>query len=192
MKPSTGIAVAFSLALTTTAFAAPLALVIADPQPNDGDITRGLAVQYAYPMDVKTLAEAEEALENARDGKPLTGLNYPDAPEGKLALTSRKDTKVAAGISGFMRFDAPGTYTIDFLTNDGLQATLGEQEVAYHDGRHPCETTDKVEVTAPQAGWYALEAVFFQRKGGHCLQMRIGPEGGELDFVDDATFGYID
>ena len=58
------VAAAAAMALvTTTAFAAPLKLEPADPQPSG--LKSGLAVKYAYPPDVKTLNQATRALKRA-------------------------------------------------------------------------------------------------------------------------------
>ena len=88
----------------TTAFAAPVTLSPADPQPNAGDLSPGLAVSYAYPSDVRTLDDASGALRKGRKGPPLKGLSYEDNSEGDLTLTSRSAQKVAAAISAGARF----------------------------------------------------------------------------------------
>lgn len=173
--------------VATPAFAAPLALQPADPQPTE--ITEGLAVSYAYPKKVKTLEQAERALKDAEPGTPLTGLDYLDTEDGMNTLTATRPHNVAAAISGYVKFDAAGTYTIDFLTNDGLHANIGGQEVAFFDGRHPCEESEAVEVEVPSAGWYDLSATYFQRAGTACLHMRAGM--GEPDWVENSSFGYV-
>ena len=91
------------------AFAAPVTLTPADPQPKAGDLSPGLAVSYGYPGDVRTLKDAQAGLKKARRGPQLKGLSYEDNNEGDLTLTSRKSQKVAAEINGFIRFDKPGT-----------------------------------------------------------------------------------
>ncbi len=167
-------------------WSAPLELTPADPQPTG--LSDGLAVRYAYPPDVKTLAQAEALLDGATPGAPLAGLDYRDTEDGDMTLTSTSAHHVVAGISGYVRFDAEGTYVIDFLSNDGLKASIGGQEVVFFDGRHPCEESEAVEVTVPQAGWYPLEAVYFQRTGSACLHMRAGQDAPE--WMDNAAFGH--
>lgn len=161
----------------------------AKPQPSG--LTQGLAVEYAYPGDVKTLRDAYVALGiGAERGKPLSGLAYSSGPGSPNALTSKQEMRVAARIRGYVRFDAAGTYTLDFLTNDGLQLTLGGRELVKHDERTPCASAGAVQVRVPEAGWYDLEALWFQRQGTSCLEMKWAPEGGGLATVPASAFGY--
>ena len=51
------------------AFAAPLKLKPASPQPSG--LKSGLAVKYAYPPDVKSLNQATRALKRAKAGTRL-------------------------------------------------------------------------------------------------------------------------
>ena len=160
-----------------------LKLKLAKPQPSG--LSAGLSVEYAYPNDVKTLRDAYVSLGmGGEPGKPLTGLSY-DGP-----LTATRETRVAARITGYVKFDEAGTYSLNFLTNDGVQVTLGGQEVAKFDERTPCGPTKTVEVRVPKAGWYELEALWFQRKASSCLHMQLGPEDGEPTAVPDSIFGH--
>ena len=173
------------------AFAAPVTLSPADPQPNASDLSKGLAVSYAYPSDVRTLDDASSALRKGRKGPPLKGLSYQDTKEGDLTLTSRTAQKVAAAISGYIRFDAPGTYEVDVFSNDGIMASIGGQPVALYDEIHACEPAGVQEVIVPQAGWYELEATYFQRKGTACLMMDWNVSG-RMGPVPDSAFAHID
>ena len=184
-------ATAFALMLSGPAFAQPLQLAPADPQPDAGDLKAGLAVSYGYPGDVRTLSDATSALRKGRNGPPLRGLSYEDNNDGDLTLTSRKAQKVAAGISGYIRFDAPGTYTVNVFSNDGISMSIGGQQVALYDEIHACEPAGEQEVSVPQAGWYALEATYFQRKGTACLVMDWNV-GGSMAPVPDSAFAFSD
>lgn len=172
--------------VAAAACAAPLKLTPANPQPNG--LKEGLAVKYAFPHDVKTLHQANRALKNASPGTPLAGLDYWDTNNGDPTLTSDKAHHVVAGISGYVRFDEAGVYIIDFLTNDGLDASVGGQQVGYFNGRQSCNETPAVQVEVPQAGWYELQATYFQRVGTACLHMRAGK--GTPDWMPNAAFGY--
>lgn len=186
---ATWAAVAVSAAVMATA--EPLRLKPASPQPGAGSLKPGLAVRYAYPADVKYLDQAERALKNgAEPGPPLKGLDYADTREGQKTLTSRKAWKVVADISGYVKFDAPGIYEIDFLTNDGIRAVIGGQLVGLFDGRQPCDSTFVTEVDAPKAGWYKLDILYFQRQGTSCLHMRRGLKGKRVTWVPDTAFGH--
>ncbi len=184
---TTAIAASF---LAVAAHAEPLALTPANPQPDAGALKPGLAVSYAYES-VRTLAEAAEFLDDARGGPALRGLSYADNNEGDLTLTAKSSSKVIAAISGYIKFDEAGTFEVDTLSNDGLVLTIGGQEVALYDDVHGCEPSGVTEVSVPQAGWYALEATYFQRKGSACLSMDWNV-GGELGQVPDTAFAHID
>lgn len=177
---------AAAILVATATFAAPPKLKPANPQPSG--LKSGLAVKYAYPMDVKSLNQAERYLKKGKPGTPLKGLDYRDTAQNEKALTSKQIEHVAAAISGYVKFDSPGTYTIDFLTNDGLDARIGGQQVGYFDGRQACQETRAVQVEVPQAGWYPLEITYFQRVGTSCLLMRAGK--GAPDWMPDSAFGY--
>lgn len=163
-----------------------LKLTPADPQPES--LSPGLAVSYAYPKDVKTLEQAAKAAKSAEPGAPLAGLDHPDNTDGDMTLTSTKAYKVVAQINGYVQFEEPGTYTIEFVSNDGVQAHIGGQEVVFFDGRHPCEPGEPVQAEVPVAGWYDIDVLYFQRKGSACLSMLAGI--GEPDWMPNEAFGH--
>ena len=177
---------AVAVGLTTASFAAPLKLKPANPQPSG--LKTGLAVKYAYPSDVKTLGNAQNALRRAKAGAPLAGLDYRDTNDGDITLTSDRAHHVVAKITGYVKFDNAGVHTIDFLTNDGLDANIGGQKVGYFNGRQSCQETRAVQVDVPQAGWYPVDILYFQRVGTSCLHMRAGQ--GAPDWMPNAAFGY--
>lgn len=171
----------------TAALAEPLTLSPAEPQPTA--LEEGLAVAYATGAGGRDLDAARSKLKKAKSGDPLRGLSYLDTDPEETVLTSGETTKVAAEISGFVHFDEAGTYAIDFFSNDGLDAKIGGQQVALADEVRGCERTGEVEVEVPVAGWYALEATYFQRKGSACLMMDWNASG-KMRPVPDAAFGF--
>ena len=175
--------------LAGTALADPIKLAPADPQPSEADLAPGLAVAYAFGAGGRTLEEAKAKLRRAKPGEPLVGLSYLDSDPGDTTLTSGEAEKVAAAISGFIRFDAAGTFEIDFLSNDGLEASIGGQQVVFYDGVHSCDPAGATEVDVPTAGWYTFEATYFQRKGSACLMMDWNVSG-EMEPVPDAAFAF--
>ena len=184
-----GLLLAVAAVCVSAAQAAPLKLTPANPQP--GALKQGLSVRYAYPEDVKTLVDASAALKvGSEQGPPLKGLDYRDTNEGEKALTSKRDEFVVAKIRGYVKFDAPGNYTIDFLTNDGLHAKIGGQTVGRFDGRQTCDTTIATDVEVPSAGWYKVDILYFQRYKTSCLHMRAGPAGGRVTWMKNSAFGY--
>ncbi|WGI20598.1 PA14 domain-containing protein [Amylibacter sp. IMCC11727] len=183
-------AMAATLALFAGAVdAKPLKLKLANPQPSS--VSAGLAVDYAYPKDVKSLRDAYVALGvKSETGTPLVGLDYLSSDDEPMALTSKKETKVAARIKGYIRFDAPGTYTLETYSNDGLDLSIGGQQIAKVDAKRPCDPIGEVEVSIKTAGWYEVEALYWQRKGGSCLILEWSQNGAELDVVPTELYGH--
>ncbi len=173
------------------AMANPIKLVPADPQPAADALAGGLAVAYAYPADVKTLRDAEYYIKEAKPAEPLIGFDYIDTEDGEKVMTSAQSIQVIARITGFLKFDAPGVYEVDFISNDGLRVHIGGQQVSEFDGRHPCENAGVSQVEAPVAGWYALEALYFQRVGSACLLAEWTPPGGELDWIPNENTAHL-
>lgn len=191
MKPllKAAAAAATVILCAAAAGAAPLKLVPADPQPSG--VKPGLAVTYAYPHDVKTLADASSALKiSSEPGQPISGLDNRDTEEGENTLTSKRALNVAARITGYVKLDTPGLHNIDFLTNDGLRAKIGGQIVGEFDGRQSCDSTILTEVEVPIAGWYPVDILYFQRQGTACLHMRMGPDGKRPKWMKDSAFGH--
>ncbi len=185
----TGAFAALVVICATALSAAPLKLQPANPQPSG--LKPGLSVRYAYPADVKNLAQASSALEiNAELGQPLAGLDHRDTKAGQKTLTSDRAMNVVAGIKGYVHFANPGVYNIDFLTNDGLRASIGGQVVGHFDGRQACDNTVMSEVEVPKAGWYQVDVLYFQRTGTACLHMRMGPEGKRPRWMPNKAFGH--
>ena len=169
--------------------AKPLKLKLANPQPQN--VTAGLAVNYAYPKDVKSLRDAYVAIGiKSEAGKPLVGLDYLSSDDEPMALTSSKETKVAADIKGYIRFDTPGVYTLEVYSNDGLDLSIGGKQIAKVDAKRSCDPIGAVEVNIREAGWYELEALYWQRKGSSCLIMEWSKNGSELDTVPTELYGH--
>lgn len=186
---SLGVAVAISLVAGGAAMAGPPTLEPASPQP--ASVKPGLKVWYAYPDDVRGLADAKRALEQgATPGPALEGMDHWDTEDGMNTMTAGQPYRIAARIEGYVRFDAPGRYTIDFLSNDGLEAFIGGHRVALATARRGCDPIDATEVEVPSAGWYPIKATYFQRLGTACLHMRAAPSGEKPDWMPNAAFGY--
>ncbi|WP_187430759.1 hypothetical protein ROLI_020420 [Roseobacter fucihabitans] len=180
--------VAVALLLPSAAMSAPLTLTPANPQPSAGNLTPGLAVNYALRNHGRSLVDAARVLKKGKPGTPLRGLSYEDTKDGENVLTTEHSEKIAAAISGYIKFPASGSYVLEFLSNDGLKIVIGEQEVGLYDGVHACGYVGEQEVTVPQAGYYTLDAIYFQRKGSACLLMEWGPDSDGLEQVPDSAF----
>lgn len=186
-----GAIAALGIAAASVAGAAPLKLKPANPQPSG--VKKGLSVVYGYAPEgthIKKLVDARSVLKKASRGKPLRGLDYRDTQKGQKTLTSKRAENVAASIKGYIKFDKPGVYTIDFYTNDGLDAKIGGQRVGIFDGRQTCDATVQTEVQVPQAGWYDFRATYFNRLNTSCLMMRWAPKGQKMKWTPNSAFGY--
>lgn len=184
----------FFLAFSAGCASAQIVLKPAAPQPDH--LEPGLNVRYAYPDDVKTLEDAGAALKRSSEpGKPLSGLRYADRGAISPALTSKRVTVVAAKIEGFIRFDEVGDYRLIFHSNDGLDIRIGEQRVGYETERTPCmpieqHGPDGQTVEVPAAGWYELEAIWFQRFSTSCLVLEWETPSGAREKAPRSAFGH--
>ncbi|MEM9049568.1 MAG: hypothetical protein AAGC92_12715 [Pseudomonadota bacterium] len=177
--------------LATDASAQPQRLSPADPQPKAEALQAGLAVRYAFPNSVKWLREAEGWRRyDPKPGTPLVGFDYPDSVPGEPVLTTNRPENVIAFIEGYIRFDTPGIWRIEFHSNDGLRVNIGGVEVYKHDGRHVCETLGWTEFEVPQAGWYPVQATYFQRLNTACLMMRWAEPGGKMRWTRTDVYGH--
>ena len=167
----------------------PFILSPLNPQPDKASLNPGLAVEYAYG-EAKWLEEAEGWRGNTKPGPPLEGFVYGDSTVGEKILTADSSEYVVAFIKGLMHFKE-GTHELEFQSNDGLRVMLSGQKVHEHDGRHKCEPKGITIIIVPKTGWYAVEAVFFNRKFTACLDLSIRPSGGEWDFTNPEMYAHV-
>jgi hypothetical protein len=198
MTPIRALALAAIAALALSAPVAPAAaqeaktLSPARPQPSEAALEQGLAVRYARPSDIRTLERARswEAYD-PEPGPPLVGFDYPDTLPGEETLTSGQAERVIAFIDGYIRFPEPGIWKLQFHSNDGLEVNIGGREVYRHDGRHTCQTLGwKETYRVPEAGWYPVEALFFQRMNTSCLLMEWQGPNGTMTWTPNDAFAY--
>ncbi|WP_170419157.1 PA14 domain-containing protein [Ruegeria atlantica] len=186
-------ALATTLAVTAgAALSEPLKLEPANPQPSG--LKSGLNVKYAWggapPAGIQSVTSAKSLLQSgAEPGKPLRGLDYRDTRKGDPVLTHPEHYNVAADISGYIRFDAPGVYELETWSNDGVETIIGGHQVSGTTGRQPCRSNVRSEVEVPQAGWYELKMVYFQKYSTACLMMKWGKSGEKLKWVPNDVFG---
>lgn len=180
----------FALYVPGVAYGQAITLQPASPQPSKSDLSYGLSVKYAMiSSGMRTIEQAKTALKRyGRRGFPLSGLTYEDTKEGENVLTSEQSERVAADISGYIHFNSAGTYMLDFLANDGLEIAIGGKDVGFYDGTHPCGYVGEIKVEVPSAGYYPLEATYFQRKGTACLMMEWGAASDKLELVSSEVF----
>ena len=169
----------------------PLKLQPANPQPSP---QAGLNVKYAWagapPAAINNISAARLLLkEGAEPGEPLRGLDYRDTDKGDPVLTHPEHYNVAADISGYIKFDAPGIYELETWSNDGIEAFVGGQLVGKVSSRQPCNSNQRTEVEVPQAGWYEVKMIYFQKYATACLMMKWGKSGEELSWTPNSAFG---
>jgi len=188
-----GVIAALGMAFATAAFAAPVKLKPASPQP--GGLKQGLSVTYGWlgtpPQKFQSLSAARSFVDaHGKRGKPLRGLDYRDTNVGDPVMTHKEHYNVAAKIRGYIKFDAPGMYVLELWSNDGVDARISGQPVGFFDGRQGCEPNMRVTAEVPSAGWYDLNAYYYQKYGTSCLMMKWGKAGSKLKWVPNSAFGY--
>ncbi|MDA1101192.1 MAG: hypothetical protein O2967_19665 [Proteobacteria bacterium] len=164
-------------------------LTPASPQPAQAALAPGLAVSYAYG-EVRWLDVAAGYRSYAKPGKPLKGFMYGDTEVGQKVLTSDSREEVTAFIKGFMRFEE-GVHELEFQSNDGLRVLMNGIKVYEHDGRHTCQTKGAIQIKAPKTGWYAVEALYFQRLHTACLDLSMRRPGGEWDWTEPEMYAHL-
>lgn len=181
---------ALGMFVASVATAGVIELTPASPQPKG--LKKGLSVSYfTGDRQVRSLSAAKSRLKGSRKaGKPLKGLNYPDGGKGAPVLTSGKAELVVADIRGYIKFDAPGVYNLEFFSNDGMQAWISGQQVARLDDITPCASAGRPQVKVPSAGWYDLKVVYFQKEGTACLESEWKKPGGAVQLIPNSAFGY--
>ena len=185
----TGMAAVVLAVLAGTCLAAPLKLQPANPQPSP---KAGLNVKYVgqgTQRKIRDLSQAKQLLSKAQPGQPLRGLDYADTNKGEDVLTFTDPYNVAAEVTGYMRFDAPGIYELETWSNDGIEAWVGGQQIGRVTGIQGCEANQRTEVEVPKAGWYPLKIYYFQKLGTSCLMMKSGKQGERITWTPNNVFG---
>lgn len=149
----------------------------ADPQPNGTALEDGLAVEY-YFAKYNHIRELETWMKYKK-GKPGDPIAMLDSKVGAgTVLTSGVDDLVGAHITGFIGFDAPGTYRFQVTSNDGIRISLGGAEIYQDPNVHADRTSDPISVEIAEAGWYPLEVLYFEKKNTSTIQLYWSPPGG--------------
>jgi hypothetical protein len=159
----------------------------ASPQPAADKTAPGLAVIY-YQNYFKKLDEITK-LGKGKPGAPILVLNHK-TQDGNV-LTSTAAMGVGAKITGFIKFDKPGKYGMQMLSNDGARVTIAGKKILEDDGIHGDEMSDLVEIAIDQPGWYELAVDYFQRKGTSALQLFWTPPGGSQEIVPASQYAHL-
>ncbi len=185
-----GAALALALGTGTVLAAAPQPL---DPQPGAEDLDPGLSVRY-YRAFFRLIDEFFEwmADDEGEAGAPLPALDYRVA--GGTVLTSGIEDGVGAKITGLIRLDKPGTYSLLVRSNDGFILDIGGVPVLEDPDVHGDRYSKIAKVTVEQPGWYALFLLYFERKGTSTLELywkQPGDEDGGMALVPAEAFAHL-
>lgn len=166
----------------------PVAVSAANPQPAADKIKQGLAVGY-YNGLINNINEIPDG-----PGKPGAPLPHLDWNVGlKNVLTSDRDDGVQAVIVGYIKLDKPGLWKFAVNSNDGVRLTIGGKKIYELPGVQPDVMSDVLEVTAADAGWYALKILYFEKRNTSTLQLFWAPPGtADLAIVTPAALGYVE
>lgn len=178
--------------------AGPFNLTPLSPQPADGAVKPGLAVEYLY-QKFYTLDEIYEAEVDPVPGEPIPQLNQltetdPATGEDKIinVLTSDQDMLVGAFIRGVIRFEQAGSYVLHLVSNDGVRFWIGGIMLWEDPEIHFDRESDPLEVVIPEPGWYELKIDYYQKKGTSALQLLWTPPGGEKVIVPAEALGHLE
>jgi hypothetical protein len=185
--------VAISLGFgAATASATDIKLV--DPQPDEGALKPGLAIDYYYGdyHEIDEFYEVMGSTDNPGKGDPLPSLNYK-VSEGRNVLTTKFQRFVGAHIMGYIKFPAAGTYSLILTSNDGVRFHLDGQMLWEDPDIHADRDSDPIEVTMTAGGWCALDIGYFQRKGSSALILKWkAPNAADYELVPPEAFAHLE
>ncbi len=183
------VAVALALALLAVAGPAARAQQAASPQPAASSLAPGLAVTYYFGLIRHVREIAGWTKTKGTAGPPIPMLNYNVGP-GEV-LTSGASDGVMAVITGFLKFEQSGGYTLLVNSNDGVRIRLGGKQIYDDPDVHPDRLSDPLAIEIGTPGWYALDVLYFERKNTSTLELFWLPPGAaDFDFVPAEAFAH--
>lgn len=189
---------AYAVRLISAAMAASLAVSLAvaaplqgakpvQPQPAADKVAPGLSVNYLYMM-FSHVSEVPKA-GKGKPGPEIAVLDH-DTDSGNV-LTANNSMGVGALINGLIKFDRPGTYVFEIMSNDGVKLTIGGVLIHEDPGIHADTTSPPIELAVTEPGWYPLSIDYFQRKGTSALRLMWTPPGGTKQVVPAAALAHL-
>lgn len=167
----------------------PIAVTPVTPQPAADKIKQGLSVSYFFGL-INNISEIP-ADAKGKAGPPLPHLDWNVG--FKNVLTSDREDGVQAIIVGYIKLDKPGLWKFAVNSNDGVRLSIGGKKIYELPGVQPDVMSDVFEVNAPEAGWYALNILYFEKRNTSSLQLYWAPPGtADLAIVTPAALGYIE
>jgi hypothetical protein len=110
-------------------------------------------------------------------GAPLPHLDHRMG-EGAVLTTKERDG-VGALITGFIRFEKPGTYGFDVTSNDGVRVEIGGKLLYEDPSVHADDTSERIDVKIDQPGWYPIQVLYYEKKRTATLVLRWVPPGSD-------------
>jgi PA14 domain-containing protein len=165
---------ALVIALTTAGAQTLTGLKAAEPQPPPDKLAPGLAVSYVFGIFNHINEFKSKKFE---PGAPLPQLDYRMG-EGAILTTKERDG-VGALITGFIRFEKPGTYGFDVTSNDGVRVEIGGKLLYEDPSVHADDTSDRIDVKIDEPGWYPIQVLYYEKKRTATLVLRWAPPGSD-------------
>lgn len=178
-RPAIAALLAMLLAPLTAAAQTPITgLQPATPAPAPDKLAPGLAVNYHFDF-IDRLMQFNEKGKTV--GAPLTHLGW-DMGSGKI-LTSDKTDGVQAHIFGFIRFPAPGTYTFEVNSNDGVRLDIGGKRIWEDGDVHADRLSPPIPVQIAAAGLYPIKILYFEKRNTAVLEVFWAVSGGQRTVI---------
>ena len=159
----------------------------ATPQPQAGDLTPGLAVEY-LPGFIRHVDRLEH-VGPGEPGPPLDRLDW-NSQQGEV-LTSGRTDGIGARITGFIRFPAQGGYLLTIQSNDGVRLRISDRVIIEDPDVHIDRYSPEVLVNIERSGWYPLHLLYFERKNTSTLELYWQPpDADRFDLVPAGAFAH--
>lgn len=97
----------------------------------------------------------------------------------------QRDEGFAFRYTGFLRVPADGVYTFTLASDDGSALRVGKQLVVDNDGLHSLQT--RTGAVALASGIHEVTVEFFEKSGGHELQVWMTAPGAAMKKLDPKT-----
>lgn len=188
-----GLSLIYGINASSPALAAEaIALNPAKTQPDLTKLKPGLAVTYYFgKFDHIDQLNAMIKYSKGKAGQPLPFLNY-DEGEGNV-LGSEYADLVGAHITGMIKLDKAGTYTMQMLSNDGVTTMIGEQLVYSNPAKQTGDSLGpEFTVAVSKPGWYPIDVKYFERKGTWAIRLLWRAPGatGALEPVPAEAYSF--
>ena len=123
-------------------------------------------------------------------GEPIAQLNRQFG-EGEV-FGSGLSRGIGIRMRGAIHFRAPGTYTFQAFSNDGIEMFLGDMPVVSDPVQHSDRLSKEASVEISVEGWYPVRIDYFQRKGTAALQLFwTTPDSGAMTIVPADAYGHL-